>query len=66
MINILTQNVMNLNKEEQHQLFGIIDKNSVLLSKVIPNAPLLEYIVNNIDPGGNPIVAAYQSWKRNN
>ena len=66
MINTLTQNIAKLTKEEQHQLFSIIDKNSVLLSKVIPNAPLLEYINNGTVTSGHPVVQAYMTWKRNN
>ena len=66
MINALTQYVAKLTKEEQHQLFDIIDKNAALLAKVIPNAPLLEYINNGTVTSGHPVVQAYMSWKRNN
>jgi hypothetical protein len=65
-INTLTQNIARLTPEEQHQLFGIIDKNAQLLSKIIPNAPLLEYIVNGTVSSGHPVVQAYMAWKRNN
>ena len=55
-----------LNVSEQHQLFKMLTDNAGILIKVIPNAPLLEYIVNGHTDNTNPIIQAYATWKNNN
>jgi len=66
MIETLTQNISMLNVSEQHQLFKMLSDNAGILIKVIPNAPLLEYIVNGHTDNTNPIIQAYATWKNNN
>jgi len=63
MIETLTQNISMLNVSEQHQLFKMLSDNAGILIKVIPNAPLLEYIVNGHTDNTNPIIQAYITWK---
>ena len=66
MIETLTQNVSKLTVSEQHQLFKMLTDNANILIKLIPNAPLLEYIVNGQTGNTNPIIQAYVTWKNNN
>ena len=66
MIETLTQNISKLNVSEQHQLFKMLSDNAGILIKLIPNAPLLEYIVNGHTDNTNPIIQAYAIWKNNN
>ena len=63
MIETLTQNISMLNVSEQHQLFKMLSDNAGILIKVIPNALLLEYIVNGHTDNTNPIIQAYITWK---
>ena len=48
---------------ERNQLFKMLSDNATILIKVIPNAPLLEYIVNGHTDNINPIIQAYITWK---
>ena len=48
---------------ERNQLFKMLSDNATILIKVIPNAPLLEYIVNGHTDNTNPIIQAYITWK---
>ena len=66
MIETLTQNISKLTVSEQHQLFRMLTDNANILIKLIPNAPLLEYIVNGHTDNTNPIIQAYVIWKNNN
>jgi len=66
MIETLTQNISKLTAIEQSQLFKMLSDNANILIKVIPNAPLLEYIVNGHTDNTNPIIQAYATWKSNN
>lgn len=63
MIETLTQNISKLTVSEQHQLFRMLTDNANILIKLIPNAPLLEYIVNGNTDNTNPIIQAYAIWK---
>ena len=63
MIETLTQNILQLNLGERNQLFKMLSENATILIKVIPNAPLLEYIVNGHTDNTNPIIQAYITWK---
>jgi hypothetical protein len=63
-MNSIDQNVINLSKRDQDRLFRLLRDNADILTKVIPNLPLLEYIrsgvTNNSD---NLIIQAYNVWK---
>jgi hypothetical protein len=66
MIDILTQNVSALTKDEQDSLFRMLTDYAVILTKIIPNAPLLDYIVTGIPQSDDPIIRAYVVWKTKN
>jgi hypothetical protein len=66
MIDILTQNVLNLDQHEQDTLFRVLTENAELLIKVIPTAPLLAYIVSGSTDTNHSIIQAYDAWKIKN
>ena len=66
MIDTLTQNALALTKDEQDSLFRMLTDYADILTKIIPNAPLLTYIVSGIPQGDNPIIRAYVAWKIEN
>jgi hypothetical protein len=61
----LTQNVMQLSKQDREKLFQVLTDHADLLTKVIPNVPLLEYIVtgSTLGSNNNAIIQAYEVWK---
>ena len=63
MIDVLTQNILNLSKPEQARVFRMLTDNANILLKIIPNAPLLVYIVSGIAVDDSPITQAYTAWK---
>jgi hypothetical protein len=65
MTGTIAQNIMSLTKSEQEQLFSIVNDHADLLSKVIPQVPLLEYITTGvaIDSINDPLIQAYKAWK---
>ena len=63
MIDVLTQNILNLSKPEQAKMFRMLTDNADILLKVIPNAPLLVYIVSGIPVDDSPLTQAYAAWK---
>jgi hypothetical protein len=65
MIDTLTQNILQLSKTDQEQLFKMLSENAIILIKVIPTAPLLKYIVTGYTDSNNEIIQAYDSWKNN-
>jgi len=66
MIDTLTQNALALTENEQSSLFRMLTDYAVVLKKIIPNAPLLDYIVTGIPQGDDPIIRAYVVWKSKN
>jgi hypothetical protein len=63
--NNLTQNVIQLSKQDRERLFQVLTDHADLLVKVIPNVPLLEYIVTGSTLGSNSsaVIQAYEVWK---
>ena len=61
----LNQNLENLSTAERNQLFQMCDTHATLLTKIIPNVPLLEYIHTGTTPGAdsNILIQQYQAWK---
>jgi hypothetical protein len=61
----LTQNVMQLSKHDLERLFQVLTDHADLLTKVIPNVPLLEYIVtgHTLGSNNNAVIQAYEIWK---
>ena len=65
MIDILTQNALELNSSEKDQLFKMLSENSRILLKLIPDSALLKYIVSGYTTNNNPLIQAYDAWKNN-
>jgi hypothetical protein len=63
MIDILTQNILNLSAQDQDSLFKILSDNAHLLIKVIPNASLLAYIISGTPEDNSLVTQAYTAWK---
>jgi len=66
MMDILTQNALNLSKDEQASLFRMLTDYADILIKVVPNAPLLAHIVSGLPISNDPIIQAYDAWKIKN
>jgi hypothetical protein len=66
MIDTLTQNALSLTETEQDSLFRMLTDYADILTKIIPNAPLLDYIVTGIPQSDDPIIRAYVAWKIKN
>jgi hypothetical protein len=66
MIDTLTQNALALTENEQASLFRMLTDYATILIKIVPNAPLLAYIVSGIPQGNDPIIQAYDAWKIKN
>ena len=64
MIDTLTENILNLDKKDQARMFRMLADYADVLTKVIPNAPLLVGIVSGIPVDDSPITQAYTAWKR--
>jgi hypothetical protein len=65
-MNSIDQNVINLSKRDQDRLFRLLKDNADILTKVIPNLPLLEYICSGVtNNSNNLIIQAYDAWKNN-
>jgi hypothetical protein len=63
-MNSIDQNVINLSKRDQDRLFRLLRDNADILTKVIPNLPLLEYIRSGVtNNSNNLIIQAYNVWK---
>ena len=63
MIDALTQNVLNLSKTDQAQVFRMLTDYAKVLIKIIPNSPLLVGIIRGIPVDDSPITQAYNAWK---
>ena len=66
MIDTLTQNALALTENEQASLFRMLTDHAVILIKIVPNLPLLAYIVSGIPQGNDPIIQEYDAWKIKN
>ena len=66
MIDTLTQNALALTKNEQASLFRMLTDYAAILIKIVPNSPLLAYIVSGLPQGDDPIIQAYNAWKIKN
>jgi hypothetical protein len=65
MIDILTQNAMELNSSEKDQLFKLLSENARILLKLVPDSALLKYIVSGYTTNNDPLIQAYDAWKNN-
>ena len=66
MIDTLNQNIQNLTASEQEQLFQMLTDHARILIKLIPDAPLLKYITSGYTTNDDPVIQAYDAWKKNN
>ncbi len=59
---------MSLSKQEQDHLFRLLTDNANILAKVIPNIPLLDYIItgNTTLANSSEVIKAYDAWKNKN
>jgi hypothetical protein len=62
-VDVLTNNVMKLSEQERAQLFQLLSNNAVLLSKVLPELPLLNHILTNGGNAEHPLISSFNSWK---
>ena len=63
MIDTINHNIQNLSASEQHQLFQMLTDHARILIKLVPDAPLLKYIVSGYTTNDDPVVQAYTAWK---
>jgi len=66
MIDIIDHNIQNLTASEQEQLFQMLTDHARILIKLIPDAPLLKYITSGYTTNDDPVIQAYDAWKKNN
>ena len=66
MIDTINHNIQNLSASEQDQLFQMLTDHAKILIKLMPDAPLLKYIVSGSTTNNNPIIQAYTAWKLTN
>ena len=66
MIDIINHNIQNLSASEQDQLFHMLTNHASILIKLMPNAPLLKYIVSGYTTNNDPVIQAYTAWKLTN
>ena len=65
MIDILTQNALELNSSEKDQLFKMLSENAKILLKLVPDSALLKYIASGYTTSNDPLIQAYDAWKNN-
>jgi hypothetical protein len=63
MTDIINHNIKNLTTNEQHQLFRMLTDHARILIKLMPDAPLLKYIVSGYTTNDDPVIQAYTAWK---
>ena len=66
MIDTINHNIQNLTASEQHQLFRMLTDHASILIKLMPDAPLLKYIVSGYTTNNDPVILAYTAWKFTN
>jgi len=66
MIDTINHNIQNLSASEQDQLFQMLTDHASILIKLMPDTPLLKYIVSGRTTNNDPIIQAYTAWKLTN
>ena len=66
MIDTINHNIQNLSASEQGQLFQMLTDHASILIKLMPDTPLLKYIVSGRTTNNDPIIQAYTAWKLTN
>jgi len=63
MLDFLSHQIMtNLDSQEKATLFSLLTEHADIVEKIIPGAPLINYIKYN-DAFDDPIVLEYNTWK---
>ncbi len=55
-------NFNTLSQAEKIEFLNMILEHKELLYKVLPDAPLIKYLVTGQGPQDNPMIQAYQAW----
>jgi hypothetical protein len=55
-------NFSALTQAEKIEFLNMILEHKDLLYKVLPDAPLIKYLVTGQGPEDNPLIQAYQAW----
>jgi len=55
-------NFSNLSQAEKIEFLTMIVEHKELLHKVLPDAPLITYLVTGQGPEDNPLIQAYKVW----
>ena len=66
MIDTINHNIQNLTASEQDQLFRMLTEHARILIKLVPDAPLLKYILSGYTNSNGPVIQAYTAWKLTN
>jgi hypothetical protein len=66
MIDIINHNIQNLTASEQDQLFRMLTEHARILIKLVPDAPLLKYILSGYTNSNDAVIQAYTVWKLTN
>ena len=65
----LTNKFQNLDAGQRDQLFEELTKNAPMYNMIMPNLPLIQYILNGTDAVPEnfhgPIITAYKAWRDN-
>ena len=62
-LEFITKNVLTLTAEEQDLLFKILTNHADLMSKILPDLPLLDFIRTGNTPYDHEIIEAYTKWR---
>jgi hypothetical protein len=63
MIDTINHNIQNLSAGEQNRLFQMLTDHASILIKLMPDAPLLKYIVSGYTTNNDSVIQAYTAWK---
>jgi len=55
-------NFSTLSQAEKIEFLTMIVEHKELLHKVLPDAPLITYLVTGQGPEDNPLIQAYKAW----
>lgn len=59
----ITYETMALTQEERNQLFAMLKENASIINKLVPNLPLIQYILTGHTASTNPLIVAYKAWE---
>lgn len=59
----ITYETMALSQEERYALFKMLKENASIINKLVPNMPLIQYILTGHTASTNAIIEAYKAWE---